>query len=78
MASSATTDQDLPSSNQEDEVMPVRNGEFHNHHMDSTRWDSFNYRPGDVVVATYAKAGTYHCSYSGMIPVKHATVYVEY
>jgi aryl sulfotransferase len=30
----------------------------HNHHMDSTRWNDFNYREGDVVIATWAKSGT--------------------
>jgi aryl sulfotransferase len=29
-----------------------------NHHMDSTRWDDFPLRSDDIVIATYAKAGT--------------------
>jgi aryl sulfotransferase len=32
--------------------------EVHNHHMDSTRWNDFTYREGDVIVATWAKSGT--------------------
>jgi aryl sulfotransferase len=37
---------------------PVKTREMHNHHMDSTRWNEFDVRDGDVVVATYAKSGT--------------------
>jgi aryl sulfotransferase len=37
---------------------PVKTREMHNHHMDSTRWNHFNFRDGDIVVATYAKSGT--------------------
>ncbi len=32
--------------------------EFRNHHMDSTRWNAFDYRDGDIVIATWAKSGT--------------------
>jgi aryl sulfotransferase len=32
--------------------------ELKNHHMDSTYWDGFDFRDDDVIVATYAKAGT--------------------
>ena len=32
--------------------------ELHNHHMDSTFWNDFPFRDDDVIVATYAKAGT--------------------
>ena len=35
---------------------PVR--EVRNHHMDSTLWNDFPFRDDDVIVATYAKAGT--------------------
>ncbi len=37
---------------------PVKTGEMHNHHMDSTRWNAFKFRDDDVVVATYVKSGT--------------------
>jgi hypothetical protein len=37
---------------------PVKSREMHNHHMDSTVWNSFKFRDDDVVVATYAKSGT--------------------
>lgn len=37
---------------------PEKRRDFHNHHMDSTIWDRFVFRDDDVVVATYAKAGT--------------------
>lgn len=31
---------------------------YQNHHLDTTRWDSFTPRPDDIVVATSYKAGT--------------------
>jgi aryl sulfotransferase len=37
---------------------PVKTREMHNHHMDSTVWNSFKFRNDDVVVATWAKSGT--------------------
>jgi len=37
---------------------PVKRREMHNHHMDSTVWNSFKFREDDVVIATYAKSGT--------------------
>lgn len=37
---------------------PVKKRELHNHHMDSTRWNDFPFRDGDIVIATWAKAGT--------------------
>ena len=37
---------------------PRKTRELHNHHMDSTVWNGFRFRPGDVVVATYGKSGT--------------------
>jgi aryl sulfotransferase len=37
---------------------PRKARELHNHHMDSTTWNTFAFRDDDVVVATYAKAGT--------------------
>jgi aryl sulfotransferase len=37
---------------------PKKTRDFHNHHFDSTVWDDFAFRNGDVVVATYAKTGT--------------------
>lgn len=32
--------------------------ELHNHHMDSTVWNDFAFRDGDVIVSTYGKSGT--------------------
>ena len=32
--------------------------ELQNHHMDSTRWDNFSYRDGDIVIGTWSKSGT--------------------
>lgn len=29
-----------------------------NHHMDSTIWDEFCYRPDDIIIASYIKSGT--------------------
>ena len=37
---------------------PERIHEYRNHHLDSTRWDHFNFRDGDIVVTTAYKAGT--------------------
>jgi aryl sulfotransferase len=37
---------------------PRKTRELQNHHMDSTVWNDFAFRPDDVVVATYGKAGT--------------------
>nr|VFJ47011.1 MAG: aryl sulfotransferase [Candidatus Kentron sp. FM]VFJ47340.1 MAG: aryl sulfotransferase [Candidatus Kentron sp. FM]VFK07558.1 MAG: aryl sulfotransferase [Candidatus Kentron sp. FM] len=31
---------------------------YKNHHMDSSRWDTFTPRKGDVIVATYPKSGS--------------------
>jgi aryl sulfotransferase len=39
-------------------LRPAKTRELHNHHMDSTYWNDFAFRDDDVVVATYAKAGT--------------------
>jgi aryl sulfotransferase len=37
---------------------PVKTREIHNHHMNSEVWNSFKFRDDDIVIATYAKAGT--------------------
>jgi aryl sulfotransferase len=37
---------------------PQRTHEYRNHHLDSTRWDGFRPRDGDIVVTTAYKAGT--------------------
>lgn len=37
---------------------PVKTRELHNHHFDSTIWNDFPFRDDDIVIATYAKAGT--------------------
>jgi aryl sulfotransferase len=37
---------------------PCRTRVYQNHHFDSTRWDYFERRPGDIVIATSYKAGT--------------------
>src|SRR5438105_12660883 len=37
---------------------PRKTREIHNHHMDSTVWNDFRFRDGDIVIATYAKSGT--------------------
>jgi aryl sulfotransferase len=37
---------------------PVKTREFHNHHFDSTIWNDFRFRDDDIVISTYAKAGT--------------------
>src|ERR687894_2458415 len=37
---------------------PTKTRELHNHHFDSTMWNDFTFREDDVVIASYAKAGT--------------------
>lgn len=37
---------------------PVKTRELHNHHFDSTIWNDFRFRDEDIIIATYAKAGT--------------------
>ena len=38
--------------------MPTKTREIHNHHMDSTIWNDFVFRPDDIILASYAKSGT--------------------
>lgn len=38
--------------------IPMKTRDIHNHHMDSTVWDEFAYRDGDIVIGTWAKSGT--------------------
>src|SRR5262245_54511597 len=37
---------------------PIKSREVHNHHMNSTVWNNFKFREGDIVIATYGKSGT--------------------
>jgi aryl sulfotransferase len=37
---------------------PRKTREFHNHHFDSTIWNDFAFRDDDIIISTYAKAGT--------------------
>ena len=37
---------------------PIKKRELHNHHFDSTIWNDFKFRNDDIIIATYAKAGT--------------------
>lgn len=37
---------------------PKKSCELHNHHFDSTIWNDFAFRDGDVIVGTYGKSGT--------------------
>jgi aryl sulfotransferase len=41
-----------------DELTPRRVRTYRNHHLDSTRWDQFTPRPGDVLISTSYKSGT--------------------
>ncbi|MCB9748826.1 MAG: sulfotransferase domain-containing protein [Myxococcales bacterium] len=41
-----------------DTPWPQKTRELHNHHMDSTIWNDFEFRDGDVVISTWAKSGT--------------------
>ncbi|KAJ2978530.1 hypothetical protein NQ176_g3773 [Zarea fungicola] len=38
--------------------LPVKTGEVHNHHQDSTVWNGFPFRNDDIIISTYAKSGT--------------------
>ena len=38
--------------------VPQKTREFHSHHFDSTIWNDFEFRDDDIIIATYAKAGT--------------------
>jgi aryl sulfotransferase len=38
--------------------LPRKTREVQNHHMDSTLWNDFPFREGDIIVGTYGKAGT--------------------
>lgn len=42
----------------QDIVWPKKTREFQNHHFDSTIWNDFKFRDGDIVISTYAKSGT--------------------
>lgn len=37
---------------------PRKTRELHNHHFDSTMWNGFKFRDGDIVIGTYGKSGT--------------------
>ncbi len=37
---------------------PQKTREIHNHHMDSTIWNTFEFRDDDIIIGTFAKAGT--------------------
>jgi aryl sulfotransferase len=37
---------------------PEKERELHNHHFDSTIWNDLRFRDDDIVISTYAKAGT--------------------
>jgi aryl sulfotransferase len=39
-------------------ALPVKTREIHSHHFDSSVWNDFKFREGDVVISTYAKSGT--------------------
>lgn len=39
-------------------ALPRKTRELHNHHFDSTVWNDFAFRDGDIVISTYAKSGT--------------------
>lgn len=39
-------------------ALPVKVGEFHNHHFDSEKWEKFPLRDDDIIIATAYKSGT--------------------
>jgi len=48
----------MSSSSQNTLVWPQKRREVQNFVLDSTRWNEIKFRDGDIVIATYAKAGT--------------------
>jgi aryl sulfotransferase len=38
--------------------LPIKTRDMHNHHFDSTIWNDFEFRDDDIIISTYAKAGT--------------------
>ena len=38
--------------------LPRKQREMMNHHMDSTVWNDFQFRDGDIVIGTWGKSGT--------------------
>ena len=34
---------------------PKKTREFFNHHIDSSMWNDFDFRDGDIIISTYAK-----------------------
>ena len=43
---------------QDDPAWPVKTREIHNSIFDSRVWNAFDFRPDDVIIATWAKSGT--------------------
>jgi len=41
-----------------DASWPQKARDLHNHHFDSTIWNGFQFRDDDIIISTYAKAGT--------------------
>ncbi len=41
-----------------DQTCPQKTREMHSHHFDSTIWNDFSFRDDDIIISTYAKAGT--------------------
>ena len=41
-----------------DVAWPTKTREMHNQHIDSTIWNDFKFRDDDIIISTYAKAGT--------------------
>jgi len=42
----------------DDQRYPRKMRDIQNHHMDSVIWDEFKFRDDDIIIGTYAKAGT--------------------
>src|ERR1051326_526863 len=47
--------QETPS---QDIAWPIKTKEMHNQHIDSTVWNDYQFRDGDIIISTYAKSGT--------------------
>ena len=42
----------------QDIAWPIKTKEMHNQHIDSTVWNDYQFRDGDIIISTYAKSGT--------------------
>jgi len=42
----------------DDNAWPQKTRDLHNHHLDTTIWDDFEFKEGDVIIASWPKSGS--------------------